>query len=70
MRRRSADQPRWQHSDGNPYDEFDLGFTRFADEADLAGRRAGQSRVSRLGRLGRLIPFRHRFGSNRSSGRV
>ena len=26
--------PRWRHSDGRPYDDFDYGFTRFTDDAD------------------------------------
>ncbi|MBA3716658.1 MAG: hypothetical protein H0W87_00305 [Actinobacteria bacterium] len=66
MRRRPVHRPRWQHSDGHPYDEFDLRFTRFVDEADVAsGPRGLRSRV-RFSRLRALLGFGHGSGADRS----
>jgi hypothetical protein len=48
----TGEKPNWRHADGRPYDELDLGHTRWADELD-----AGPKRPSRLGRLLRsLLP--------------
>ncbi|HMJ00848.1 MAG TPA: hypothetical protein VK488_13510 [Gaiellaceae bacterium] len=33
-------RPGWTHSDGHPYDDFDLGAARFEDELDIERRRA------------------------------
>jgi hypothetical protein len=53
MPRRPVDEPRWQHSDGRPYDQLDRGFTRFVDEADAlpSRRRARRSRLRALMRF-------------------
>jgi hypothetical protein len=63
--RQRVEAPRWTHSDGRPYDELDLGFARFVDEADLERSRPRPMRLlgSALALL-RRARFRPRTGTD------
>jgi hypothetical protein len=59
-------RPRWVHSDGRPYDDFDFGKTRVYDEVDANEHEAELKRPAGARYLRRLVS---RLRSGKAKGR-